>query len=52
MTKHHDAIWVVIDRLTKATHFLALKIIFIANQLEDLYIKEVERLRAILLIIV
>jgi len=52
MTKHHDAIWVVIDRLTKATHFLALKITFIVNQLEDLYIKEVGRLRGILLIIV
>jgi len=24
-TKHHDGIWVVVDRLTKAAHFLTIK---------------------------
>ena len=27
-TKQRDAIWIIIDRLTKAAHFLALKITF------------------------
>ena len=41
MSKHHDAIWVVVDRLTKATHFFAIKVTLTAEQLADLYIKEV-----------
>jgi len=45
--KHHDAIWVIIDRLTKTYHFLALKITFTAEQLADLYINEVVRLYGI-----
>jgi len=44
--------WVVVDRLTKATHFLALKITFTTKQLVDLYIKEVVRLHGIPLTIV
>ena len=50
--KQHDAIWVVIDRLTKSAHFLAMKTIFIAEQLADLYIKEIVRLHGIPLSIV
>ena len=46
-SKHHDAIWVIMDRLTKATHFLAIKVTFIAEQLADFYIKEVVRLHGI-----
>jgi len=51
-TKHHDAIWVVVDRLTKAAHFLSLKITFTTEQLADFYIKEVVRLHGIPLTIV
>jgi len=38
------AILVVVDCLIKAAHFLALKVIFITEQLTDLYIKKVVRL--------
>jgi len=50
--KHHDAIWVIVDRLTKSAHFLAMKIVFNAKQLVELYIKEIVRLHGIPLSIV
>ena len=52
MQKHHDAIWVIVDRLTKSAHFLAMKTIFNAEQLGDLYIKEIVWLHGIPLSIV
>ena len=51
-TKRHDAIWVVMDRLTKAAHFLALKTTYISEQLANLYIKEITTLLGIPLSIV
>jgi len=39
--KLHDAIWVIVDRLTKSAHFLPLKTTFSAEQLAELYIKEI-----------
>jgi len=42
--KHHDAIWVVVDRLTKSAHFLPLRTTYNAEQLAELYIKEIVRL--------
>jgi len=51
-TKQHDSVWVVVDRLTKATHFLAMKITLTSEQLADLYIKEVVRLYGVPLSIV
>jgi len=42
--RKHDVIWVVVDRLTKSTHFLAIKTVFNAEQLADLYLKEIVRL--------
>jgi len=49
---HHDAIWVIVDRLTKSAHFLAIKVIFTVEQLAELYLKEVVRLHGISLFIV
>ena len=46
-SKHHDVICVIVDRLTKAAHFLAVKVTFTAKQLANLYIKEVVRLHGI-----
>ena len=34
----HDAIWVVVNRLIKVAHYLALKVTFTAEQLAGLYI--------------
>jgi len=51
-TKKHDGIWVIVDRLTKVVHFLAIKITFGSKRLADLYIKEMDRLHGIPLNIV
>ena len=51
-TKKHDGIWAVIDRLTEASHFLAMKTTFTFEQLADLYIKEIVRLHRVPLSIV
>ncbi|GKF82587.1 putative reverse transcriptase domain-containing protein [Tanacetum coccineum] len=37
----HDAIWVIIDRLTKSTHFLAIREDFNMEKLARLYIDEI-----------
>ena len=39
--KGFDAIWVIVDRLTKSAHFLPIKIKFSLDQLAKLYIKEI-----------
>ena len=44
---HHDAIWVVVDPLTKSAHFLSLKTTYSAEQLAKLYIKEIVRLHGV-----
>jgi len=51
-TTQHDAIWLVVHRLTKTAHFLALKTTFTSEQLADLYIKEIIRLHWIPLSII
>ena len=50
--KLHDAIWVIVDRLTKSAHFLPLKTTFSAEQLAELYMKEIVRLHGVPLSIV
>ena len=47
-----DSIWVIVDRLTKAAHFLAIKTTFTSEQLANLYIKEIVKLHGVLLSIV
>ena len=46
-TKGHDAIWVIVDRLTKSAHFLPIKITYSLEQLADLYVREIVRLHGI-----
>ncbi|KAJ8766766.1 hypothetical protein K2173_007833 [Erythroxylum novogranatense] len=36
--KGHDSIWVIVDRLTKSAHFIAVKITYSAAQLAQLYV--------------
>jgi len=50
--EQHDSVWVIIDRLAKATHFLAVKATFTSEQLANLYIKEIVRLHGVPLSIV
>ena len=52
ITKQNDTSWVIIDRLTKIAHFLALKTTYTFEKLVDLYIKEIVRLHGIPLSIV
>ena len=46
-TKGHDAIWVIVDRLTKSSHFIPIKMTYSLEQLADLYVQEVVRLHGI-----
>ena len=48
----HDGVWVIVDRLTKAAHFLPIKATFTSEQLANLYIKEIVRLHGVPLSIV
>ncbi|MGK4277314.1 hypothetical protein, partial [Escherichia coli] len=48
LTKNNrDTIWVIVDRLTKSAHFLAIKLTDPLLKLAQLYIKEVVRLHGI-----
>ncbi|XP_042380780.1 uncharacterized protein LOC121973392, partial [Zingiber officinale] len=46
-TNGFDAIWVIVDRLTKSTHFLAIRISYSMEQLAQLYLKEIVRLHGV-----
>ena len=43
----HDAVWVIVDRLTKSTHFLALWMTFTLEEFCQLYIREIVRLHGV-----
>ncbi|KAL5857455.1 hypothetical protein ACOSQ3_004913 [Xanthoceras sorbifolium] len=43
----HDAIWVIVDRLTKSAHFLPVRIDYSLDRLAELYIKEIVRLHRV-----
>ena len=48
----YDAIWVIVDRLTKSTHFLLMKNSDSVERLVELYVKEIVRLHNMLVLIV
>ena len=39
--RRHDAIWVIVDRLSKSAHFLAVQMTFILEEFYRLYIHEI-----------
>ena len=43
----HDAIWVIVDRLTKSAHFIAIKQTDKLDKLAELYEKEIVRLHGV-----
>ncbi|CAN6483877.1 unnamed protein product [Victoria cruziana] len=45
--RKHDAIWVVVERLSKSAHFLAIRASIPLESLADLYINEIVRLHGI-----
>ena len=45
--RKHDSVWVVVERLTKSTHFLPVRNDYSLDKLAELYIKEIVRLHGI-----
>ena len=50
--QNKDSVWVIIDRLTKSAHFLAMRLIDFVFTLSKVYVKEIVRLHGIPLSIV
>ena len=45
--RRHDAVWVIVDRLTKLAHFLAVRMTFMHEEFYRLYICEIVRLHGV-----
>ncbi|KAA3447270.1 DNA/RNA polymerases superfamily protein [Gossypium australe] len=50
--KKKDVVWVVIDRLTKSTHFIPIRIDYSLDKLADLHVSEIVRLHGVPLAII
>ncbi|KAM3202495.1 hypothetical protein P3L10_030119 [Capsicum annuum] len=50
--RHHDSIWVMVDRLTKSSHFLPVHTSYTAEDYAKLYIQELVRLHGVPLSII
>ena len=50
--QRQDAMWVIVDRLTKSTHFVAMHITFTLEEFYQLYIREIVRLHGVLVSII
>ena len=48
----HDAVWVIVDRLTKSAHFLEVRMTFTLEEFYRLYIREIVLLHGVLVSIV
>ena len=46
--QRQDAVWVIVDRLTKSTHFLMMQITFKLEEFCQLHIREIVRLHGVL----
>ena len=51
-SRGHNAVWVVVDRLTKSAHFLAMKTTNSLSTLSRLYVAEIMRLHGMPLSVV
>jgi hypothetical protein len=43
-SRHHDSIWVIVDRLTKTAHFLPLHTTHKTEKYAEIYIDQIVRL--------
>ncbi|KAH0689166.1 hypothetical protein KY289_016524 [Solanum tuberosum] len=50
--RHHDSIWVIVDKVTKSSHFLAVKATNLAEDYTKLYINEIVKFHGVLLSII
>ena len=48
----YDSIWVIVERMTKATHFLPVKTTDLVKKLAKLYLKEIVQLHGVTVSIV
>ena len=48
----YDVVWVIVDRLTKSAHFLAMRMTFTLEEFCRLYIQEIVWLHGVLVSIV
>ena len=46
-SQKHDAVWVIMDRLTKLAHFLVVRMTFTLEEFCKLYIREIVRLHGV-----
>ena len=47
MQQKHDAVWVIVDQLTKPAHFLAVQMTFALERFYRLYMREIVRLHGV-----
>ena len=45
--QRHEVVWVIVDRLTKSTHFLTVRMTFTLERFFRLYIREIVRLHGV-----
>ena len=50
--RKHDAVWIIVDKLTKSAHFLPVRLYYSMDRLAELYVSEIVRLHGISLSIV
>ena len=50
--KKHNLVWVIVDKLTKSTHFLPVQLDYSMDRLAELYVSEIVWLHRIPLSIV
>ena len=48
-SRGHDAVWVIVDQLTKLAHFLAVRMTFTLKEFCKLYIREIIQLHGVLI---
>ena len=46
-SRKHDTMWVIVDRLTKSAHFLAVQMTFTLEEFYRLYIREIIQLHGV-----
>ncbi|XP_070005375.1 uncharacterized protein [Nicotiana sylvestris] len=45
--RKYDSVWVIVDRLTKSAHFIPVRVTHVAEQLADIYLREIVRLHGV-----
>ena len=51
-SQKHDAVWVIVDWLTKSAHFLVVRMTFTLEEFCRVYIREIVRIHGVLVSIV